>query len=80
VAALMEAGTPPSSEAAMDLAERHRQHISRWFYPCPAGMHRGLGELYVADPRFTANIDRMRGGMSQYLCDAFRANADRQGG
>lgn len=78
VAALMEAGTPPTSEAAMDLAERHRQHISHWFYPCPKEMHRGLGELYVADSRFTANIDRMKAGMSQYMCDAFRANFERQ--
>ena len=28
--ALMEAGTPPDSDAAMDAAERHRAHISRW--------------------------------------------------
>jgi MerR family transcriptional regulator, thiopeptide resistance regulator len=77
VMALMEAGTPADSEAAMDAAEEHRQHISRWFYPCPRQMHQGLGELYVNDARFTANIDRMKVGMSRYLCDAFRANAGR---
>lgn len=77
VAALMEAGSSPSSEAAMDAAEEHRQHISRWFYPCPRQMHQGLGELYVNDARFTANIDRMKAGMSQYLCQAFKANAQR---
>jgi MerR family transcriptional regulator, thiopeptide resistance regulator len=76
-AALMQAGSDPTSPAAMDAAEQHRQHISRWFYPCPRDMHRGLGELYVSDPRFTANIDRVRAGMSQYMKEAFRANADR---
>jgi DNA-binding transcriptional MerR regulator len=76
-AALMEAGTPATSPAAMDVAERHRAHIARWFYPCPPAMHQGLGELYVNDPRFTANIDRLRPGLSRYLCDAFRANAQR---
>jgi DNA-binding transcriptional MerR regulator len=76
-AALIAAGTAPDSPAAMDAAERHRQHISQWFYPCAKGMHRGLGELYVNDPRFTANIDRFGAGMSQYMCSAFRANAER---
>ena len=73
----MEAGTSPTSEAAMEVAEEHRQHISRWFYPCPRQMHQGLGELYVNDARFTANIDRMKTGMSQYLSQAFKANAQR---
>jgi MerR family transcriptional regulator, thiopeptide resistance regulator len=77
VMALMEAGTPADSEAAMAAAEEHRQHISRWFYPCAKQMHQGLGELYVNDARFTANIDRMKVGMSRYLCEAFGANARR---
>jgi MerR family transcriptional regulator, thiopeptide resistance regulator len=77
VAALMDAGSAPTSTESMDAAEEHRQHISRWFYPCPPAMHRGLGELYVNDPRFTANIDRVRGGLSQFLCAAFRANSER---
>jgi MerR family transcriptional regulator, thiopeptide resistance regulator len=76
-AALMAAGTAPDSPAAMDAAERHRLHITQWFYPCAKGMHRGLGELYVNDPRFTANIDRFGAGMSRYMCEAFRANSER---
>jgi DNA-binding transcriptional MerR regulator len=76
-AALMAAGTAPDSPAAMDVAERHRLHITHWFYPCAKAMHRGLGELYVNDPRFTANIDRFGAGMSAYMCEAFRANAER---
>ena len=76
-AALIDAGTPATSVEAMDLAEAHRQHITRWFYPCPKQMHRGLGELYVNDSRFTANIDRMHAGLSRYLCEAFQANAER---
>ena len=35
------AANPASSEAAMDLAERHRLHIDRWFYPCSHQMQRG---------------------------------------
>jgi hypothetical protein len=37
-------------------------------------MHRGLGEMYVADPRFTKNIDKAAPGLAQYLADAIRAS------
>ena len=46
--------------AAMDLAEEHRQHITRWFYDCPPEMHAGLGRMYVEDERFTAHYERDR--------------------
>lgn len=77
LADLMTAGKAPADAAAVELAEAHRKHIERWFYPCPKSMHRALGEGYVDDPRFTANIDRIREGLSRYLRDAFRANAER---
>ena len=77
LAALLDAGAAPTTTAAMDAAEEHRQHIERWFYPCPKTLHRGLGELYVNDPRFTANIDRVRSGLAAYACAAFCANAER---
>jgi hypothetical protein len=40
-------------------------------------MHRGLGELYISDPRFTAQYDEIEPGFSQYVHDAIHANADR---
>jgi DNA-binding transcriptional MerR regulator len=78
LAALLDAGTAATDPAAMQLAEAHREHISRWFYPCSKPMHRGLGELYVNDARFTANIDRTRPGLARYACAAFRANSERE--
>jgi Asp-tRNA(Asn)/Glu-tRNA(Gln) amidotransferase A subunit family amidase len=77
LAALLAAGAASTSPTAMDLAEEHRQHIERWFYRCPKTMHRALGELYVNDPRFTANIDRACPGVAAYACAAFRANSQR---
>lgn len=79
LAALMGAGAPPDGAEAMDAAEAHRQHIDRWFYPCPSPLHRGLGQLYVDDPRFTANIDKTSPGLAVYAARAFAANADRAG-
>jgi MerR family transcriptional regulator, thiopeptide resistance regulator len=75
----IRAGEPPGGTAAMDLAEEHRQHLSRWFYDCGYGMHRGLAELYVSDPRYMASYDEIEPGFSQYVHDAIMANADRHG-
>ncbi len=75
--ALMEAGAPADGPAAMDLAERHREHISAWFYECTADIHRALGEMYVADARFTENIDRAAPGLAAYLSAAIAANSRR---
>jgi len=80
LAALMTAGKPPTAIEAMDAAELHRQYISRWFYDCSLAVHRGLGEMYVADPRFTASVDKVATGLSQYCREAFAANAARSKG
>ncbi|MDQ3695694.1 MAG: MerR family transcriptional regulator [Chloroflexota bacterium] len=77
LAAAMAAGTPATSPAVMDLAEEHRRHISRWFYDCTHEIHRGLGQMYVDDPRFTATYEGIAPGLAVYLRDAIMANADR---
>jgi hypothetical protein len=40
-------------------------------------MHRGLAEMYLADPRFTANYENVAVGLAQYMHDAIQANAAR---
>ncbi|GAA0721452.1 TipAS antibiotic-recognition domain-containing protein [Dactylosporangium roseum] len=77
LAAAFTAGVPAGDQRATDLAEEHRRHISRWFYDCSYEIHRGLGDMYVADPRFTANYDTAHPGLAQYIRDAIHANADR---
>lgn len=76
--ALMTAGEEPADEAAMTMAEEHRQHICTWFYDCPYEMHENLGEMYVSDERFKAFYDAMRPGLAEHLRDAIHANAARR--
>ena len=64
----------------MDIAERHRLSIDRWFYPCGAIAHAGLADLYEADHRFAATIDRHGERLTPFLAAAVRANPRRQGG
>jgi DNA-binding transcriptional MerR regulator len=76
LAGAMADGVAPTDERAMDLAERHRVAIER-FYDVSYEMHRGLAEMYVADPRFTRHYDDRAPGLAQWLRDAIVANAER---
>jgi DNA-binding transcriptional MerR regulator len=76
----LRSGVPADSEQAMDLAEEHRQQISRNFYDCPPEMHAGLGRMYVEDERFTAHYEQLAPGLAQYVSTAVQANAARQDG
>lgn len=78
--ATMTAGHPADGPQAMDAAEAHRRSIDEAFYPCSYEMHRGLAEMYLADPRFTANYETLAPGLAQYVHDAILANAARQSG
>jgi MerR family transcriptional regulator, thiopeptide resistance regulator len=73
-AALLRAGEPAAGQAARELAEAHRQQISRWFYACSYEMHRGLAEMYIADPRFARSYDRAQDGLAVFIHDAILAN------
>lgn len=76
--ALKARGVPPGDTEAMDLAEEHRKHITKWFYECTPEIHAGLASMYVADPRFTASIDASGTGLAAYLSAAIEANSTRR--
>ena len=73
----LRSGASATSTQAMDAAEAHRAHIERWFYDLDHGFHRGLADMYLADPRFTKTYEDQAPGLAQYVHDAIHANADR---
>lgn len=79
-AELKRSGEPADGQAARAAAERARLHIDRWFYPCSGEMHLKLGEMYVADPHFSAHFDELEPGLAKYVRDAIAANAFGTGG
>ena len=79
-AAAMGSGAAATDPAATDVAERHRQHIARWYYTCPHEMHVCLGRMYVDDLRFAARYEAARSGLAAYVRDAIAANANRNHG
>jgi MerR family transcriptional regulator, thiopeptide resistance regulator len=72
--ALMEQGAAASDPAVQAAVEDHRRHIARWFYPCSKEAHHGLGEMYIADPRFTATYEKVAPGFARFLRDAIAAS------
>ncbi|MEE8601728.1 MerR family transcriptional regulator [Euzebya tangerina] len=70
-------GVDPGSAEAMDLAEEARLGINREMYDCSKEMHVNLGEMYVADPRFTEYYDQHEPGLAEWYRDAIVANAER---
>ncbi len=77
MASLMAEGARPGDRVCMDVAEEHRRHIDRWFYPCPPRMHAGLADMYEADPRFTEYFETRATGLAAFMSAAIRANGDR---
>ncbi|MFD2170415.1 MerR family transcriptional regulator [Tumebacillus lipolyticus] len=63
---------PQVQEAVADL----RQTIIDYHYDCTLEIFRGLGDLYVADERFTANIDKYQPGLAAFLREAMHFYCD----
>ena len=80
LADVMKSGKPATDRAATEIAEQHRQHIDRWYYPCSHQMHKGLGDMYVQDPRFAQNYEKVAPGLAQYMRDAIYGNAEHKSG
>lgn len=68
-------GEAPDGEVALALAEEHRAMVSE-HYDCSYAMHRQLADMYLADPRFTQNYEKLAPGLAQWVHDAIHANAD----
>ena len=64
------AGSDPASAQAQALVSRWKAFISESYYDCTNEILAGLGQMYVADERFTKNIDKFGAGTAQLMSDA----------
>ncbi|MDQ0430720.1 DNA-binding transcriptional MerR regulator [Planomicrobium stackebrandtii] len=60
----------PSSDAAQQTADLHRQWLGFTWPSYSKEAHKGLAEMYVADERFAAYYDKAHPGAAQFLRDA----------
>jgi DNA-binding transcriptional MerR regulator len=74
IAAAMDKG--PADLGVQQAVGELRQPITDSFYDCTVEIFRGLGDLYVNDERFTANIDRYKPGLASFLRKAMHLYCD----
>jgi DNA-binding transcriptional MerR regulator len=74
---LMGQGKNPSDEEVQHQIERWYNHINGTYYSCPIEMFRGLADMYIDDPRFTATYDKIRPGLAALKRDAMHVFCDR---
>lgn len=60
----------PASDAAQALAAELQQYITDHYYTCTKEILQGLGQMYTADERFAANIDRCGAGTADFASQA----------
>lgn len=72
-AALAAEGVKADSDAAIALAAKWQQHISDNFYECTDEILAGLAEMYIADERFKANLDKAGDGTAEFMSAAIKA-------
>ena len=61
----------PASAEAQALVSKIQSHITAHFYNCTKPILAGLGQMYVTDERFKANIDRAGGeGTAEFAAKA----------
>ncbi|MEV6106502.1 MerR family transcriptional regulator [Streptomyces sp. NPDC051940] len=79
-AAALAAGRSPDSDEVQEITRRHYDWIAvGWQGRRPtAEAFTGLGQMYVDDPRFTANYDRHGEGTAEFVRDAMRVYAERE--
>jgi DNA-binding transcriptional MerR regulator len=64
----------PGVQAA--IGEYHA-YINRYFYTCDVGFMRGLADMWVEDPRFAVNYERIREGGAAFVREAVHIYCDR---
>ena len=66
-------GSVPEAQEAQAKAARLQQYITDHYYTCTKEILKGLGQMYTADERFRANIDKAGGeGTAAFAAETIR--------
>ena len=72
LAQLMKTGKEPQSTEVQQAIARHYKWLSN-FWIADQKAYIALGEMYVSDPRFTANYDKYEPGLASFMSAAMTA-------
>lgn len=65
-------GEKPDNMKVQKLVESWQQYITNTYYDCTKEILAGLGEMYIADERFTKNMDRFGEGTVKLISEAIK--------
>jgi len=65
----MKAGEKPESEKVQKIIARHYESL-RTFYEPNLELYRGLANMYISDPRFAENYNKIAPGLAEYMSKA----------
>ena len=54
-------------------------YLNKYFYTCDLNFLRGLADMWVTDPRFANNYERIREGGAKFVREAVHIYCDRNG-
>lgn len=70
----------PGAPGVDALIRRHRAWVAAmWGGPCTAQAYAGLADLYLSHPDFVERYERIEKGFAQYLAQAMKLHAQRDG-
>ena len=72
----MNNGHAADSDDAQALVKELQNHITENYYTCTGEILAGLGQMYVADERFKANIDKHASGTAEFISKAIKTHCN----
>ena len=70
---LKSSGVAPDAKPARLQVEKLKQFITERMYTCTDEILSGLGQMYIADDRFTKNIDKHGDGTAVYVSECIKS-------
>ncbi len=68
----MKNGLKSSASDVQALVQKLKDFITANFYTCTNDILAGLGQMYVCDERFKANIDKYAAGTAEFVSDSIK--------
>ena len=70
-------GISPADPSVQQAVEDYYHYLNRYFYSCDVEFLRGLADMWVQDPRFAVNYERVRQGGAEFVREAVHVFCDR---
>ena len=71
-----DSNAKPGDENIQQAVGAYFDYLNRYFYTCDQDFFRGLADMWVADPRFAANYERVRPGGAAFVREAVHYYCD----